>query len=474
MQGQQQYQHQLFHYFDIDSLIPQNHLLRRINKFVDLSFVRELTEPFYCPNNGRPSIDPEVFFRIVLIGYFYNIQSDRQICEEIQYNLAYRWFCKLSLEDKTPDHSSLTKIRDRLGLDVFQHFFNKIVEQCKQHGLVQNGSVMTDGTLINANASIDSLIPKEPIEIKKEKTEEQETTTSAQSKRKISNKTHVSSTDPDATLAFKKGKSQNLKYKAHMTIDSESRVVLDTKITTGAYHDSQAYLEQLDSIIDTFGVSIDNAIADRAYGGGEILQSLIDRNIEPIIPLFSKKSGSIVNEEDGFIYEEELDRYRCLAGNYLTRFPSPLADGRLPYRLSGKVCKKCPLQESCKANVVKHHMRIIRRSPYQKLFEIIAAKMKTTNFCQKMTERFWKMEGTISEAKNRHCLSRAKYRGLKKMQIQAYLSTSVQNMKRLVIAFLYLLFYSLCIRKLAIKTLTKFQGNNHFLKNVVFQQPRAK
>jgi transposase len=94
-------------------------LLRKIDSHIDLNFVRELTEPFYCQNNGRPSIDPEIFFRTILIGYLYGIDSDRQLCDEIQYNLAYRWFCKLRLEDKVIDHSSLTRIRDRFGLDTF-------------------------------------------------------------------------------------------------------------------------------------------------------------------------------------------------------------------------------------------------------------------------------------------------------------------------------------------------------------------
>jgi transposase len=229
MQGQQQYQHQLFHYFDIESFIPQNHLLRKINKCIDLSFVSELTEPFYCQNNGRPSIAPELFFRTILIGYLYGIESDRQLCDEIQYNLAYRWFCKLNLEDKVLDHSSLTRIRDRFGVNTFNEFFIKIVEQCRKIGLVKGERIMTDGTLFQANASLDSLIPKD--EIKEEHKNISKRGLEAPPSRKVSNKTHISKTDPDASLAFKNGTPRTLKYKAYMTIDADSRVVLDTKIT---------------------------------------------------------------------------------------------------------------------------------------------------------------------------------------------------------------------------------------------------
>jgi len=310
--------------------------------------------------------------------------------------LAYRWFCKLNLEDKVLDHSSITRIWDRFGLEVFQSFFNKVIDLCKQQGLVKSGAVMTDGTLIEANASLDSLTKIEVAQCKDNKIVALE---NKQSKRKISNKTHISITNPDATLAFKRGKSQTLKYKAHMTIDAESRVILDTKITTGACHDSQVYLEQLQNVAETHEVKIKKAIADRAYGSGEILQSLINDNIEPIIPLFNSKNGSIVGEKDGFIYEEENDRYRCLAGNYLTPFSSRLDDGRMGYRISGRICKHCPIQHTCKANVMKHHMRLIRRHPHQKLFEEIILKMKTKDFRQKMSERFWKMEAPLANRK---------------------------------------------------------------------------
>ena len=119
MIGRQEYQPTLFSTVNIESFIPKNHLLRKLDRVLDFSFVREMTEHLYCSNNGRPSIDPELFFRIYLIIFLYGIESDRQACDEIQFNLAYRWFCKLALEDTVPDHSSLTKIRDRLGASIF-------------------------------------------------------------------------------------------------------------------------------------------------------------------------------------------------------------------------------------------------------------------------------------------------------------------------------------------------------------------
>jgi transposase len=138
VQGQHKYQPKLFVQIDIEKLIPQNHFLRKIDQILDLSFVRELTKEYYCQNNGRPSIDPELFFRIILIGYIFNISSDRKLCEELRYNLAYRWYCKLEIDDFTPDHSSLSRIRDRYEASVFEKFFDKVVDLCKDYGLVHS------------------------------------------------------------------------------------------------------------------------------------------------------------------------------------------------------------------------------------------------------------------------------------------------------------------------------------------------
>lgn len=161
MQGRQEYQPKLFTTFNIEALIPKGHLLRKIDGVLELSFVRELTKDFYCPNNGRPSIDPELFLRMMLIGYLYGIESDRRLCEEVGFNLAYRWFCRLELENRVPDHSSLTRIRDRLGEKTFKKIFRRVLRTCVEKGLVRGESIMLDGSLVRADASLDSLVRKD-------------------------------------------------------------------------------------------------------------------------------------------------------------------------------------------------------------------------------------------------------------------------------------------------------------------------
>ena len=154
---------------DLESFVEQDHLLRKIDRVLDTAFVRELTAACYADGLGRSSIDPEVYFRMELVAYLYGISSERQLCEDVYYNLAYRWFCRLSLDDEVPDHSSLTKIRDRLGEDIFATVFRQIVALCRKKGLVhEECRVMTDATLIAADAALDSLVHHDPEQARQE------------------------------------------------------------------------------------------------------------------------------------------------------------------------------------------------------------------------------------------------------------------------------------------------------------------
>lgn len=142
------------------NVLPKNHLLKFIMDMLDLSFIKSLTENSYHKRMGRPSVDPEIFFRMTLIGYLYGIKSDRRLCEEIQCNLLYRWFCFIPLDAKVPHYSSLSRIRSRLGVSIFQDIFYSIVNKCIEIGIVKGNRILTDSTLIQANASLGSLCPK--------------------------------------------------------------------------------------------------------------------------------------------------------------------------------------------------------------------------------------------------------------------------------------------------------------------------
>jgi transposase len=421
---------------DLESFVAPDHSLRRIDRVLDLSFIRELTAPRYADGQGRPSIDPEVYFRMQLVAYFNGITTDRRLCEEIRDNLAYRWFCRLSLVDDVPDHSSLTRIRDRLGEEVFEAVFRRIVAQCQQKGLVKDPCrVMTDATLIAAAASLDSLVHHDPEQAKQEEEAQRRRrrTIDEKASRKLSDQTHRSRTDPDATLAQKKGTPLELKYKVHQTIDADSRVILDSEVTTGARQDNQPYLEQIERVRNRYKLTIKEAITDRGYGSSEIIQSLKEKGIKPFVPLWNRNCGRNSGSAAGLEYDRENDRIRCSAGEYL--YPNA-GDywNRIRYSTSPGACRDCVLASSCaaKSRPKSPHTRFVLRRKDQDLFDEVRAQMGEPEFGDRTSERMWKSEGLFAEAKVNHCLARAKYRGRAKVQIQAYLSAIVQNLKRLL------------------------------------------
>lgn len=429
MQGRQEYQPELFTIINIEAMIPQNHLLRKLERLLDLTFVREMTAKFYCNDNGRPSVDPELFFRMQLIAVFYNIDSDRRLCSEVEFNLAYRWYCKLSLNDGVPDHSSLTNIRDRLGEETYKNVFEKILQLCRDKGLLKNEvSIFTDGSLVKADASMKSIVKRDedgnPLP-------EREVAWHAKGQT-YSNKTHVSKSDPDSSLASKPGNPKALYYKIHASADQKSRIIVDCQVTTGGQHDTTMFTKQIDTILER-GFKIKHSTADRAYGGAENLLHLEDKNIEHSIPLFRPEVGV---KEEGFTYNAKKDIYICPEGHKMHAVGG--GDAQKAYQISLVTCRICPRRDIClpPGKYKTFRGKKINRSNYQNLFERVLEKEKTKEFRSQLHERMWSMEGLFAEGKTFHGLDRARYRGRWKVQAQAYLVSSVQNLKRLMASLL--------------------------------------
>lgn len=433
MQGYKKYQPELFTYVDIEKLIPPNHLLRRIEKILELSFIRKLTHTLYCEDNGRPSIDPEIFFRIQVLGYIYGIQSDRQLCDEIQVNIAFRWFSKLTLQDDVPDHSSLTKIRDRLGEKTYEEVFVKIVQQCKKAGLIPGKRILMDATLVQADASVDSLVERDDNDPKKRNLKNWEKhywkyKTGTQNEIMKSNHTHVSKTDADSSMVGKPGCRGRLFYKGHYSIDAKHRIITDCKVTTGSINDCEVLPERIDYQTKKLGFSIDEVIADKGYGTGPNYEYLRRENIRSYInPL----KANWAEEKPGFIYDACKDRYQCSEGHHL--YKSSALKKTIVYRMRGGHCTNCPVKLACSASM-NNGAATIFRSEYRKYFESIKRRQATIYFKARLHERMWKAEGIFGEAKNNHGLRRARYRGITKVQIQVYMTSIVQNLKRLALS----------------------------------------
>jgi len=459
MQGRHEYQPELFSMVDIEKLIPRSHLLRRIDKVLDLSFLPELTAPLYSQSQGRPSIDPIVFIRMVLLSYLYNIDSDRQLVEEVGYNLAYRWFCKLSLTDSVPDHSSITRIRDRLGERIYEKIFSEVVEQCRKAGLVKLDQVMVDGSVIKANASIYSMKERED---KKSDNDEPPDTPSGQGNHahskdglsvndlrkrgiggtKISNKTHFNPADPEATLSGKAGENKALAYKTHSAIDAGSRVIVDCHVTTGAVSDVTMFIERVNYIQEKHGLKIGEVIADRGYGSAENLEELEKQDIKSNIPLWSSKVGETFFREieSGFKVDMESKSVVCPEGHQMKQSSHDETGHRDLYVLSRKICAVCPRAKSCLTDhEFKSRGKRFAVPIHHRIFSEVLEKQKEPEFKTKLWQRMWKMEGIFAEAKSHHGMRRARYRGRSKMQIQVYMTSTVQNLKRLAASLHWLI-----------------------------------
>ena len=404
MQGRHEYQPELFSSVDVEVLIPKSHLLRRVDRVLDLSFLTDLTAPLYSQAQGRPSIDPEVFVRMILLQALYNIDSDRQLCEEVGYNLAYRWFCRLSLKDPVPDHSSITRIRDRFGELTYQTIFNEVVRQCIKAGLVNGEKVMADGSMFAANASLYAMNEREQkiedtvstgFEVKPshDGLSTKDLRSNSIVGKKISNQTHVSRTDPDATLAGKQGEWKGLRYKAHEIIDGTSRVILDCHVTTGNVSEHTIFPGRLSEMQERFDLIVGEVIADRGYGAADVLEFLEEENIKSNIPLWSTRVGKSFSKEDGFTYDRQNNTMTCPMNHLMNEIKMD-QDAYL-FVLPKSKCDQCPLNATCISDAQRRNgrgkrVRIDRR---QYLFQEVLEKEKAPEFKMKLRERMWKMEG---------------------------------------------------------------------------------
>lgn len=436
MQGKQIFQPKLFYQVSWQQMIPKDHLLRRIDTILDLSFVRDLTAELYCTDNGRPSIDPEVFFRIQLIGYLYGISSERQLCEEVSMHLGYRWFCRFSMEDEVPDHSSLTRIRDRLGEKVFREVFERVLSQCREKGLLRGEKILADGTLVEANSAIRAMVEREAEDPKKKDLPPPDKNyhdfREGKKRRKVSNQTHVHPKDPSATLVARPGCYGKLFFKVHQCADASSRVITDVAVTAGADHESQSLISRLEYQKNHLQLPIEEVTADRGYGTGKIYQYLSEQKIRSYIPTFDDRIGTGPIEQ-GFKYDRKNDRYICPEGNLLYPYEKKGARDYSRYRIMHGECRACPKRFGCLGTRPRQptFTRPILRHPQQDLLDAVRRRMTTAYFKSRLRERMWKIESLFGEAKTNHLLRRAKYRGIQNMTIQALMTGITLNLKKL-------------------------------------------
>ena len=433
--NQERWQEDLFVAGPLSSLIPQDHILKQVDKVLDLSWLRSEVADTYDQTMGRPSIDPEAALRLMLAGYFQNIIHDRKLMREAQVNLAIRWFAGFRLYEKLPDHSALTKIRQRWGLNKFRKIFQKTVKLCMDAGLVNAETVHIDSTLIRADVSWESLTTEYANKCFKENHIEDEDNDNIS---RTGKKKKRSKTDPDATLTTSSHNSRmEPSFKQHTAVDDQSGVILDVKTTTGETSEGKELLEQIERIEETTGKKVETVTADMAYAHTENYNRLEQRGTQAVIPVQPTSSKPDKIPLQRFKYDAKNQIVRCPAGKILMR--STRNEKGWVYRATSKDCGNCPLKFRCISSTAKVRLILIMDG-YESLLRIRRQWQKDEVYMREKYKRHkWRVEGVHGEAKTQHGLSRAVRRGLANVSIQVYLTAMVMNLKRLA-AFLLLFF----------------------------------
>lgn len=437
---------ELFITGSLRQLVPADHVLARVGRILDLSWLREEVADCYCLENGRPGIDPEVAVRLMLAGLLSGIVHDRRLMREAAVNIAIRWFIGYGLHERLPDHSSLTRIRQRWGEERFRKIFKRMVAACLEAKIATAEIVHIDASLIRANVSWESLAERHVRDVISESRAEEEI--EAEKKGRQSGKyKKVSLTDPGATMATT-ARNRRLEpcYKQHTAVDDLRGVVLDIEVTTGEANEGDTIAGQVDEVRQISGRAIKTVTADAGYAYGKVYGGLERRGIDPLIPAKAEPIKSRVPLRR-FRYDAKHDILKCPRGKIL-RPARPIKHGRFFYSRA-KDCARCPIRGDC-LSTGRLNKAVVIGHDYPALLRARRRHARRSEEDRRLYQRHrWRSEGFHGEAKTWHGLARAVRRGLDNMKIQAYLTAAAINLKRLaaaILATVYAIWTSLAAR----------------------------
>jgi transposase len=432
---------ELFITGSLRQLVPDDHILARVDRVLDLSWLRDEVAELYCADNGRPGIDPEVAVRLMLAGLLLGIVHDRKLMREAQVNLAIRWFIGYGLHEDLPDHSSLTRIRQRWGAERFRGIFQRTVQACIAAKIATGEIVHVDASLIRADVSWEGLAVRHVDAVADANDRSDDDEAMARKKGRQSGRyKKVCITDPDATMATS-SRNRRLEpaYKQHAVVDDVRGVVLDVEVTTGEVNEGQVVLERIDAAAATTGQTITTVTADAGYAYGKVYGGLERRGIDALIPAKAEPIKSPVPLRR-FRYDARHDIAKCPRGKVL-RPGRPIPHGRFFYSRA-RDCSRCSMASLCLSKGRLNKVLVISNE-HPALLRARRRRERWTDEDQRLYQRHrWRSEGFHGEAKTWHGLARAVRRGLQNMRIQAFLTAAAVNLKRLAAA-LCALFWSI-------------------------------
>lgn len=450
------YQHEL-EMVTLESLVPADHLVRKIAAAIDLEFIRERVAHLYCADNGRPALDPVLLFKLLLLGYLFGIRSERQLMREVQVNVAYRWFLGLRLTDKVPDASTLSQNRRRRFADsaIYQEIFDEIVLQAMGKGMVEGRVLYTDSTHLKANANkqkfdvmkveqapaaylaeLEAAIDtdrqssgKKPLKARKDSDED--AGDSGPSK-----EIKVSRTDPDSGYMVRDDKPKGFFYLDHRTVDGKHAIITDTHVTPANVHDSQPYLKRLDRQCERFGFAPDMVGLDAGYFTPQVCYGLEQREIAGVMGYRTPNHRAGYFYKRQYIYDAASDTYRCPAGQQLV-YRTTTRQGYRQYHSDPMQCVDCESRERCTQSA--NHTKIVVRHVWEAAKEAVNARRLTEWGKRIYARRKETVERSFADAKQLHGHRYARMRGLAKVLEQCLLAATAQNMKKIALLLARLL-----------------------------------
>ncbi|MET0545229.1 MAG: IS1182 family transposase [Caulobacterales bacterium] len=437
-------QGQLFYQFNLDDVVPASHLLRKIDAVLDLSDLRARLAPYYS-HTGRPSIDPELMIRMLLIGYCYAIRSERRLCEEVRLNLAYRWFCRLGLEEAIPDHSAFSRARHGRfrDADILRAVFEATVKTCMDKGLVGGEGFATDASIIRADANRQNHIDggddhdwtggvggTGPSHAVREYLDGLD--------REATPPKEISLSDPASRLTAAVGRPAFFGWCTNYLIDVKHAVIMDVAATPALRTaEVSATKAMIDRVEHRFGIKPKRLIGDTAYGTAEMLAWMVDeKQIAPHVPVWDKgeREDGTFSRSD-FVFDAEANAYTCPSGKslvqYRRKYDTPRSgvdqDGQKRYRASQSDCGACALKGRCCPD---QPMRKVTRSVHEAARDVARALNATPEFEQSRRERK-KVEMLFAHLKRILKLERLRLRGPSGAHDEFTLAATAQNLRKL-------------------------------------------
>lgn len=443
----------------LDNLIEQDHLLRKIDRYIDFSFIHEKCKPLYCPDNGRPAIDPEILFKMLFLGYLYGIPSERKIAEEVRYNVAFRWFLGYSLEDKTPDASTIWQNRSRRfkQTDIAQEIFDEIVRQAIEKKLVDGKVLYSDSTHLKANAnkkkfSIEQVKvePKEYIRDLEAAVNEERL---ANGKKPLRDRIDddddtgaghddmdsasgsgetkdrkISHTDPESGYMCRTEKEKGFMYLDHRTVDAAHNIITDVHVTPGNVSDTDPYISRLDVQLEKFGFEVKAVGLDAGYLSAPICKALADRKIKGAIGYRRWNSASGKFHKSQFTFIRESNQL-CCPNHCFLNYKNTSREGTSAYVANPADCSGCPQKERCLPG--HNTFRTVYRHVWEVHREDVIRFTKSDKGKRIYKRRKETIERSFADSKGKHGLRYARYRGVRGVLEQCLLTAAAQNIKKI-------------------------------------------